>query len=69
MTGKLSKTMLVTLALILGGCWAPPGETTDDGWTSHGRGSWTKPVDIDGARCILVEGDYSGGITCDWGQR
>jgi hypothetical protein len=66
---KPSKTMLVALALILGSCSAPPGKTTDEGWTSHGRGTWTKPVDIDGVRCILVEGDYSGGIACNWAQR
>lgn len=55
----------VLLVLILAGC----GKGDDPSWTHQGHLVFTKTVVVDGVTCILMDGNYAGGISCDWSGR
>ena len=55
--------ILTVLAIVLTGCRRTEStKTTNDPWTGHGSCIYTKVVEIEGHRYVLLDGPYSGGI-------
>jgi hypothetical protein len=57
------------LLVILAACAPLPEGTklSQEGWTPIGNGSSVKVIFLeDGTRCAIVDGSFSGGISCDW---
>ena len=53
----------VAAACALTGCIKTvDSKEADEAWTNHGDFSWTKVVEIEGHKYILMDGVYSGTI-------
>lgn len=64
MTKKIIMIALSATAMILTGCYKiETDKDFDEAWTDHGRSRYTKVVEIQGHKYIIMDGPYSGNIT------
>ena len=59
---KMKKILIaLAAAAALVGCRkVEDDKNIDDAWTNHGNACWTKIVEIEGHKYILMDGSYSG---------
>ena len=61
MTKKM--IIIVAAALLLSSCdKVEDDKNKDDAWTSHGMSCYTKIVEVEGHKYILMDGSYAGTI-------
>lgn len=63
MAKKMTIVVAATATAILAGCVKVEcDENTDKAWLSHGKECYTKVVEVEGHKYIIMYGIYSGGI-------
>ena len=63
MAKKMTIVIAVAATSILAGCdKVECDENMDKVWLSHGKECYTKVVDVEGHKYIIMNGIYSGGI-------
>jgi len=60
---KKKMTIIAATALLLSGCYNIVDDKDKyDAWTNHGMSCYTKVVEIEGHKYILMDGSYAGTI-------
>ncbi len=63
MAKKMTIIAIATTIAILAGCVrVEKDKDIDKAWTCHGNDCYTKAVEIEGHKYIIMDGFYSGGI-------
>ena len=63
MAKKMTIIAVATATAILAGCVKVENDTDiDKAWTCHGNGCYTKAVEVEGHKYIIMDGIYAGNI-------